>query len=120
MTKEEVIKEAWGELYNKYEKYVDLNGGLFWTYLYDSDKYVVDLDLLDGITYKPKSLRGVEDNRGWIQLTGEPSEIEWIPNLELYNIETKEHYLCADENEFIEIGRFTHYKPIVLSEPPIY
>nr|WP_317632979.1 hypothetical protein [uncultured Flavobacterium sp.] len=120
MTKEEKIKEAWGDLYKKYEKFIDSDGGLFWVYLYDSDKININLDLLGNVTYRPKSLQGIEDNNGWISLLGESNEIEWVKNLELYNIKTKEHYFCTDENEFIEIGRFTHYKPIVKSKPPIY
>lgn len=120
MTKEEKIREAWGELYEKYKKYIDLDGGLFWTHLYGSDKNTISLDLLGNITYRPKSLQGIEDNNGWISLSGEPNEIEYVENLELYNIKTKEHYFCTDEHEFIEIGRFTHYKPIVKSKPPLY
>lgn len=141
MTKEEKIKEAWGEYFaclsNKTKQYILLNNGQVNVYLlpkedkdmlledndirrYDSDFICTKTDEGTKFMFRPKSLKGIEDNNGWISLSGEPNEIEWVVNLELYNIKTKEHYFCTDENEFIEIGRFTHYKPIVKSLEPLY
>lgn len=139
MTKEELIKEAWS---NQCLDQVDKKGWLevgycvngfddieYWLannfFKRDLSKWEISCSELDNgelvnVKIRPKSLQGIEDNNGWISLSGEPNEIEWVENLELYNIKTKEHYFCTDEHEFIEIGRFTHYKPIVKSKPPLY
>lgn len=122
MTKEEKIKEAWGELMPDYTN-IDLNNG--WSLDEFNEEYFNDIDFHTQQIYipckiRPKSLQGIENNNGWISLSGEPNEIDTIPNLELYNINTKEYYVCTDPFEFIEIGRFTHYKPIVKSNPPLY
>jgi len=122
MTKEEKIKEAWGTLMPDYTN-IDLDNGWSLNDFYEEDINDNDFHTMQIYTpckIRPKSLQGIEDNNGWISLSGEPNEIEYVENLELYNIKTKEHYFCTDEHEFIEIGRFTHYKPIVKSKPPLY
>lgn len=133
MTKEEKIKEAWGEHYESNKELINDDGWLRHCNLTSIDTVRLSIqkkDLFERLVkntatafevyFRPKSLQGIENNNGWIKLTGEPYEVDKIPNVELYNINTKGHYLSFDENEFIDVGRFTHYKPVELSQPPIY
>lgn len=78
-----------------------------------------DSPSMDTIIEFLDELDKTKDN-GWIAFK-EKINIEHnsLP-LELYNVNTKEHYISFDETEFIEIGRFTHYKIIQLSKPPLY
>lgn len=139
-TKEELINEVYGDNLERVKDFIDMSSGVvsdrqyynidcphpatlgftpedvvtFWTREYNGEKVV------DVFNWLPESLKGLEDNNGWLPLKGKPHEIDHIGRCELYNIETKHHYITTDENEYIELGKFTHYKPFVSSEPPLY
>lgn len=134
MTKQEKIKEVWGDLYDKYKFKINRHGQFLTKHKgyssqsmkkdfpeYEMLKFGIDSDSYSGkVLVFPRELEGIENNNGWIPFE-EKINIEHnsLP-LELYNINTKEHYISFDESEFIEIGRFTHYKIATLSKPPIY
>lgn len=124
-TKEEVIKESWGN--NIPNGGIDENG---WSKLpyrpelidyenYDAQQYI------EGGYIRPKSLKGIEDNNGWIKIESE----KHLPNKDGYERE----YWIANENgvfDFIATGwqinkkfenkTITHYKPIIKLLKPLY
>ena len=121
MTKQETIAKAYGEHWETVKDFVDENGLI----RYDNYKYF-KLFLFDRMVaydskcvfWIPKSLKGIENNRGWNILKGMKNEIHhdgdiWILN-KRGNIEL---WL---ESQFLPIGYATHWKPIVKPEPPIY
>lgn len=125
MTKEEKIKEAYGISYTHNKDVIDENGWnqkrIFCQSDLDHDNF--DYDGVGHGVYisRPKSLQGIENNNGWIKLTGIKNEIPFGSGcVELYSMETEEYYISTDDNEFIEIGRFTHYKIFNKSELPIF
>lgn len=97
MTKEEAIKEAYGEYWEKFKSLLDENG-----YVNDSDfswmhaEDIMELDLLERIGYnnecvgcdkwRPVSLLGLENNNGWIKI-GDGKELP-----------------CESINCFIDLG----------------
>ena len=128
MTKEEKIKEAWDNA----DKLNTENWANFWTYEeakehgmdengwirvcgYEYGKGTVCYDM------RPPQLQGIENNNGWFTLNNIAKEIPIeIDNIELYNINTGEYYISTDTHEFIEIGRFTHWKPLEKSKYPLF
>ena len=76
MTKQEVIEKAYGEFWGAVKKWVDENG---W-FEFDDAKFGLDLffergeydEYTDGYNLeyrqRPKSLRGIENNFGWIKI----------------------------------------------------
>lgn len=71
--------------------------------------------------FRPKSLQGIENNNGWFTLNNIAKEIPIeIDNIELFNINSSEYYISTDTHEFIEIGRFTHWKPLEKSKYPLF
>lgn len=85
-TKEEIIKEAWGDLYN-HGVGIDNNGWLSENYLTNDQckllnsidsiehtrKAAHDLGYYDSSIsiYRPKQLQGIENNNGWIKIESE-------------------------------------------------
>ena len=139
MTKEEKIKEAWGNINDK----INENGWFYFGYACngwdDVEDWLEDNNLNSDESYydmtynqcdngdliyvqiRPKSLQGIENNNGWFILNNVAKEIPIeIDNIELYNINTGEYYISTDTHEFIEIGRFTHWKPLEKSKYPLF
>ena len=40
--------------------------------------------------------------------------------VELFNINTREYYICTDRHEPIELDSFTHFKPFERSKYPLF
>ena len=139
MTREEKIKEAWGNINDK----INENGWFYFGYAFngwddvedwlednnlnsDESYYDMTYDQCDNgdliyVQIRPKSLQGIENNNGWFILNNVAKEILIeIDNIELYNINTGEYYISTDTHEFIEIGRFTHWKPLEKSKYPLF
>ena len=118
MTKQEIIKQAYGEHWDKVCEYVEENG---WCNSYWGKEYTdlngVGKTKKDPLYWRPKSLQGIEDNNGWIKLNGLPNE---ITNRCSMWIMTKNGIEYLKENEFLPIGYATHYKPVEKPKPPIY
>lgn len=130
MTKEEKIKEAWGLAYDEVKHLLTDNG-----YIQSVDlahirlnlrSYNLDLNYND-IDARPKSLKGIENNNGWIKIESEDdlpkengyfftkSDVWWEP---YYRIDV----FCGKLANSFENGKscFTHYQPIQKPKPPIY
>lgn len=65
-TKEEVIREAWGDNYNDQ---INKNGWLTVGFNYEYNHNDFDtIRYLDCVEIRPKSLQGIESNNGWIRI----------------------------------------------------
>ena len=123
MTKEEKIKEAWGELWNSFNEsakkcalnkdgYVAsiLQNGL------NRDFTEFNTDL---VAWRPKSLQGIENNNGWILgLPTEETDNVWLMTKDAGIVCSKYEHMKGDEAHWIE--NVTHYQPIEKPELPIY
>ena len=77
--KEDIIKEAYGKYYDELSDHIDENGftSKYWLLEYkEKGKWhmAFDLDWIkkEDVNYcRPISLRGLEDNRGWIKIESE-------------------------------------------------
>ena len=125
MTKKEKIQEAWENfpMVNH-----DENDGFAISYCIDGVTDILDNPYgkiewealeADLIKWRPISLKGIEDNNGWIRIESEEQydelengEYEW------YNINNGKY----DKGDLWTYGIFTHYKivPIVKSDAPLY
>ena len=129
MTKQEAIKQAYGEHWDVVKDYVDKNG---WVGQYSAPidiSKLIECDLSDiGYYWRPISLQGIEDNNGWIKIESEK-------DLPKDNIEC--HFIIKENNKVTQIGRYhvgaksfnvgtiwfnevAHYQPIAKPKPPIY
>lgn len=83
-----------------------------------------DVDVLSSLKWRPKSLRGIEDNNGWIKIESE-SDLPKDDSVlyDLSNIEDK-MYLIAENLyrliDFYKTGTITHYAVHAQRKPPIY
>jgi len=121
MTKEEKIKEAYGQYWEERKEYVDENGWDTQLKFYEIDREKFDTQTKGRGIYitRPKYLQGIENNNGWIRIESEddlPKETNnyWVVN-EL-GISMR-GYDMQDHNHWEDI---THYQPIEKPEPPIY
>ena len=136
MTKQETIAKAYGEHWETVKDFVDENG---WIKTWDLIQ-IFGIVPKDGFEIKikgkkikhqdnlhrPKSLKGIENNRWWIKIESEedlPKEsgfyfgkdYEFGTDIMYFDFETKK---WKDLSGYIQ--RVTHYQPIVKPEPPIY
>ena len=130
MTKQEKIKEAWGECWNKLpneaQEKAFKNNGFVSQYFY----YLLTFDKRERKLFeiRPKSLQGIEINNGWIKIESKDD----LPKID-------GHYWVVDKNETsTRIIRYTndpytnqmkndwwmkyitHYQTIEVPSPPIY
>jgi hypothetical protein len=125
MTKQEKIREAYGEHFETVKDYVDENG---WCNAYFSGAGLFQHDVIfkKGLIekWRPKSLAGIEDNNGWIKI-----ESDNFPKLANKMSEIENYFVLTNENE-IQIApninfwywriHYTHYQPIFKPKKPIY
>ena len=138
MTKEEKIKESWGITSDK----INEKGWLYFGYACngwddvedwlednnlnsDESYYDMTYDECDNgdliyVQIRPKSLQGIENNNGWISLLNNEEEFYDYGEVELFNINTREYYVCTDRHESIELNKFTHFKPLEKSKYPLF
>ena len=127
--KQEAIKNAYSEYWDKVKDYVDENGWIFW-----SDKNPIGIYNNRYLEYKeenpnywrPKSLQRIENNKGWIRIESEDD----LPKNDMYvhiifNKKANIAFLC--NSEFYNPNKVkyykkgvTHYKIIEESNLPIY
>jgi hypothetical protein len=135
-TKEEVIKEAYGEYWEQVKSFIDINGWVVYGHfknealgLKDSEIEITDYnyDIYNEL-WRPKSLQGIENNNGWIKIESEkdlPKEDCkcWVVTesystcLSLFLSDTKRFWELADL-DFRLIP--THYKIVEEPKPPLY
>lgn len=129
MTKEEKIKEAYGNHWELVKDYVDNNGWVFDLTVVVINDIAFEFYKNDNLQripitkeWRPKSLSGIENNRGWIKIESEddlPKEFGkyWVidrDNSKMYQREFDK----STKGFFLEYS--THYQPIQKPEPPIY
>lgn len=140
MTKQEVIQQAYGEYWKDYGHLVDENGAIFQSDLFYPDtemsaKIGIEIDIIvvpekkkwSNIKWRPKSLKGIENNNGWILI--------WEKRLPFSNVAC--HFVSKEiiytgifvfqTRKFIDntgkahsINDVTHYQLIENPKPPIY
>ena len=136
MTKQETIAKAYGEHWETVKDFVDENGwskrGYYWKLkeIYSlneiKEKFKVTIEIDNDKIFRPKSLTGIENNRGWIKIESEadlPKEsgfyfgkdYEFGTDIMYFDFETKK---WKDLSLYIQ--QVTHYQPIVKPETPIY
>ena len=127
MSKQEVIREAWGDYYSDFE--IDENG---WTvnevpYGSFNSNEVDQRQFKNGALIRPKSLQGIENNNFWIKIESEadlPKEVgDYFVLTKAKEIETI--YVDGDISITSHSSRswlrhFTHYQPITKPLKPIY
>jgi hypothetical protein len=133
MTKQEVIKEAWGiERFNVLSPHINDNGWLDEDYLINKYEFnLADCDTengafinMDDLTtyYRPKSLKGIENNNGWTKVDfihdlSNRTGISYKSILPDGTIETTHNFSAR---ELYNLWKITHYKVIEKDLPPLY
>lgn len=138
--KQKAIRKAYGKYWEQVKEFVDENGRLTYQQCWgiwgdgihtDSNFYTTarqdeELGLendMETMTYRPKSLAGIEDNNGWIMI--EDGLPDGIIECYLYDDDGDITYFtfgideCSDLDHLGEEG-ITHYQPIVKPKAPIY
>ena len=127
--KQEAIKNAYCNNWDKVKDYVDENGWIFW-----SDKNPIGIYNNRYLEYKeenpnywrPKSLQGIENNNGWIKIESEAdlpknNDDYWvITNIKDDEVQQLSNLIvirCLNLEKNIKV---THYKPIEKPLKPIY
>lgn len=143
MTKQEKIKEAYGEFYDKVKNNIDDQG--WCTMINESNEFVsptcLDLGMSreyydnnieggyfsDSNTHKwrPKSLHGIENNNGWIKIESEADLPKETDHYLVYNkinngieVDYIDHDYESHSERWVEFN--SHYQPIQKPKPPIY
>lgn len=118
MTKEEKIKEEWGEDYEEYNP--DENGWSsksLWHEDIDFNKYNTDCVAHGVYKIRPKSLKGIEHNNGWNKISeiGLPEPEETI----IWLRDEGEPPVVASmlDSDFYGIDYFTHWRPYFFLVP---
>lgn len=129
MTKKEAIISAWMDLNIETPFGIcDKTGWIHGYFCNGVDDIINDFgDITDKIDYdiefdgvgkfRPKTLRGIEYNNGWIKI-GEDGIIPYEGNI--WGLTEDGKVFFFGEDEFIEKGWLTHYQPIEKPELPIY
>lgn len=127
MSKQEKIKEVYGRIFDTHKQFIDEDG---WFNNSDEIEYVTawdteylgECDYKNNTFFRPKSLKGIENNRGWIKI----ESVEDLPKEDL-------EYWIANENGIFDwisdqkqiIAKWnnktvTHYQQIQKPKHPIY
>lgn len=130
MTKEEKIKEAWGEYYSDVIDFMNENGGVYAGHIERGIPYILDcvnLEKISPLEYRPKLLKGIENNNGWIKIESEddlPKEIIECRTCFYDGRNYVEGVIKKRSPEELSrlkyINEITHYQPIIKPEPPIF
>lgn len=127
MTKQEIIKQAYGEYWDNVSEHVDENGwcDTVWFSIKTPFEKIPDSyeSKEDFRHIRPKSLQYIEDNNGWKKITGDhhlPDEDTFFWVIENGKISRKvfNHRLPSSVKNWMD--NVTHYKPIEKPKPPIY
>ena len=123
MTKEEVIKEHYGELYNTHSKFIDEDGWL------EKSSLIPYFDIcqlhFSGVKQRPKSLQGIEANNGWTKIESEDNlpktDLECYVTNNIGRIQFGE-FEAETQRFFVNDKRTfpTHFIPVVKPIFPIY
>lgn len=133
--KQKAIREAYGEHWETFKDLIDENGfvkrGNYYlldhnfSYEYIKENFYVSTEINQDKIFRPKSLKGIEYNNGWIKID---EKFDWgKDNCLLFFWDNEEKkivlqlkfLLCGNQQKDYKL-RFTHFKEISYPEPPIY
>ncbi len=128
MTKEEKIKEAWGNYYPTFKENIDSDGWLDSAWLDDMELEYCVKDGYDRYGTKssfirPISLLDIENNNGWIKIESEedlPKKDGKYLTHRANGIITEEYFHIKYRYAWQKFYSVTHYQPIEKPKPPIY
>lgn len=124
-TKQEIIKQAYGERWEFVKDYVDENGWFPDSILGDAIWVLSECErefINNELHWRITSLKGIEDNNGWIKIESYqdlPKETGhyWVKR----GREIGVNYIIVPESfHSCFLANLTHYKPIEKPKPPIY
>ncbi|MCT3917524.1 hypothetical protein HZQ04_15795 [Elizabethkingia anophelis] len=140
--KQQAIKAAYGEYYKDYRRFIDENG-----FIYQSDLFFpetgmkkdgVEAEIISvekkhkwsNIKWRPMSLQGLENNRGWTRIESEEDmpkddyfgdlfEVGFLDESGFFHHDKKR---CSFKSLkwMYEKKLITHYQPIETPKPPIF
>ncbi|MCT4156967.1 DUF551 domain-containing protein [Elizabethkingia meningoseptica] len=138
-SKNNAIKAAYGEYYKDYRRFIDENG-----FIYQSDLFFpetgmkkdgVEAEIISvekkhkwsNIKWRPMSLQGLENNRGWTRIESEEDLPDkygqyWVftSNGNIIDVYYDEYNKTWDGIlDFFEV-KATHWQQIVKPKPPIF
>lgn len=124
--KREAIKKAWGEtIYPIMEAIMKREGDnwyggfkrhgeVYGNFVPELLKQHINSDRIDNLNgwYKPKELKGIEDNNGWTRIEPDGSNLPKT-NSEVWYETYPNHYLYTSEGleQQFEGGEISHFKP---------
>lgn len=127
MTKQEKIQEAYGEYFEEIKPWINENGWFdknsFYKKIFSFNYGEIDV-LFSHCKYlmTPKSIIGIENNNGWVNIESEAD----LPTIEyeLYfvNGDNCSIHQCVYHEGIKDywLENLTHYQPIQKPQPPIY
>lgn len=125
MTKEEKIKESWGENWSKIskenQKKALKNNGFVSQYF--EDLLTIDKRERKLFEIRPKSLQGIETNNGWVKVESEDDLPKEKCDLLVYPEFENQfvfHFYNDKKCKEVLMQNHTHYQPIEKPKPPIY
>ena len=123
--KQEAIKKAYGEYWENVKDYVDNDGWIdnsIPKFTFGQLKNL-DLEYKNDVFFRPKSLQGIENNKGWIRIESKDDLPKEEGNYFIVrnNNEVGASYFIPN-NDFsaIDWRDITHYQPIEKPKLPIY
>lgn len=129
MTKQEIIKEAWGEYYESIKDELDEHGRYNYYDCIPKERkrkmWQFDNILCSSVDHYlliPTSIKGIEHNNGWIKIQ---SEEDFPKEQGVYHINYSDgvissRYFHPKHNDWKDHPNATHYQPIEKPKPPIY
>ena len=125
--KQKAIREAYGEYWGEIKDVINENGW-FDTTKYSNGNILAKIEIYLDLDYKsyhraicrPKSLKGIEDNNGWIRINDDsdlPSvfyDDYWVIN------KAGKIFQVIYNNPQNWLDNITHYQLIIKPNPPIY
>lgn len=127
MTKQEAIKNAYGDAWEKVAEYVDDNGWIGrdsvcpsdFNFGYPDDDIHIKTPAFErDYFWRPKALSGIEDNNGWIKIEDrEPEDGLDIEYCYFGSPQVGSQKFLPDS---IDTYAITHWKPYVEPKPPLY
>jgi len=134
MTKEKKIESEWDKLIPNSQLDICKNTGFVITYCINGIDDLIDNSVVkesdiefeylesDLIKWRPKSLKGIENNNGWIKIESEadlPKESGFYYVVDSDSKEVTDRYFEIENYDYFRQFS-THYQPIRKPELPIY
>ena len=123
--KQEAIKKAYGEYWENVKDYVDNDGWIdnsIPKFTFGQLKNL-DLEYKNDVFFRPKSLQGIENNKGWIRIESKddlPKEEGNYFIVRNNNEVGTSYFIPNNDFSVIDWRDITHYQPIEKPKLPIY